>query len=258
MVRKSQLINFLINVSAKMGSPDATAAISTAQQFVDKFNDDYEGKHLAFEEQFWGTKMALSGSESQIFSAEILSKTKKEMEDLLSDYSTVEKAEVLKAALPDVAPKDLINCLEIIIRTCKCYATSPHIKEIRESTCSMESKLEMKRNRMETLGYTLDGNFQKASSVELRNIMVTNSDENIRKAAYEGLRSIGPFICKNGENCSIKQDYSRFKDDRPDFFLYFIKYVVQVLSRLSNFVTNWPSHWVLLTITITKSQTQKA
>ena len=58
-----------------MGSK-ASEAITTAQHFVDEFNTSYESKHFAFEEQFWGTKMALS---DLTFSAEKLSKTKKEM-----------------------------------------------------------------------------------------------------------------------------------------------------------------------------------
>jgi hypothetical protein len=117
----------------------------------------------------------------------------------MSDYGTVEKAEKLRESLPELAPNDLVKCLDIIIRTCKCYATSPDIKEIRESTSKMESELEMKRNRMK-LGYTLpdDGSFHTMSSVGLRNLMSTNEDEVKRKAAYEGLRNIGPFICENG------------------------------------------------------------
>jgi hypothetical protein len=49
------------------------------------------------------------------------------------------------------------------------------------------------------LGYTLpDGSFHPMSSVGLRNEMRTSKDEAIRKAAYEGLRSIGPFVLDNG------------------------------------------------------------
>eukprot|EP00980_Cylindrotheca_fusiformis_P008885 scaffold1900_cov123-Cylindrotheca_fusiformis.AAC.11 len=172
--------------------------VATAQLFVDEFNRDYEVKHLAFEEQFWGTKMDLSSTDDLVFSAENLSQTKKEMEDLLSDFQTVEKARALKNTLPEAAPKDLVDCLDIIIRTCSCYSTSPDIKEVREATSRLESELELKRNRMESGYVDADGNFQKASSVGLRNMMQTNSDEALRKAAYEGLRCIGPFVCGNG------------------------------------------------------------
>jgi hypothetical protein len=50
-----------------------------SQAFVNKFNQDYEEKHLAFETQFWGTKMALADRGAVKFSAENLSKTKTEM-----------------------------------------------------------------------------------------------------------------------------------------------------------------------------------
>ncbi len=61
-----------------MGS-EATKAIAAAQAFVDEFNQSYESKHLAFEQQFWGTKMALSDTSDLVFSAVNLSKTKTEM-----------------------------------------------------------------------------------------------------------------------------------------------------------------------------------
>lgn len=40
----------------------------------------------------------------------------------------------------------------------------------------------------------LQGAFHAASSVQLRNNMRTNDDEAVRKACYEGLRSIGPHV----------------------------------------------------------------
>lgn len=196
-MKKIQAFRFLVNNLA-MSSASTANPTFAAQAFVNKFNEDYETKHLKFEEQFWGTKMDLSSTSEVTFSAEDLTKTKNAMEDLLSDYKTVEEAKKFKESLPDSAPQDLIDCLDIIIRTCECYATSPENKEVREKTSMMESGLELKRNRME-LGYKdAEGNFVKASSVGLRNMLQTNEDEAMRKAAYEGLRSIGPFICENG------------------------------------------------------------
>lgn len=50
------------------------------------------------------------------------------------------------------------------------------------------------------------GTFHKASSVQLRNSMRTSDDEATRKACYEGLRSIGPFVAgalgRAGEACA--------------------------------------------------------
>jgi hypothetical protein len=181
-------------------SEHSETVISDAKAFVNAFNADYESKHARFEDQFWGTKMALSDPK---FSAENLSTTKKEKEDLLSDYATLEKAKQLRKSLEGTSSSslhDLKKCLDIIIRTCECYTTSPEIKEIRELTSQKESQLEMSRNRM-TLGYKSpndEGKLVETSSVGLANIMSTNPDEATRRAAYEGLRTIGPFVCDNG------------------------------------------------------------
>jgi len=158
-------------------------------------------RHYAFEEQFWGTKMALASRDEVTFSSEELSRTKKEMEDLLSDPNILNEAQELREKLPGDAPSDLAKTLDIIIRTCQCndMSSSPEAKTIREETSKIESNLEMARNGMK-LGYTdpSTGEFHEMSSVGLRNLMRTSPDEATRKAAYEGLRSIGPFVCSNG------------------------------------------------------------
>lgn len=158
-------------------------------------------RHYAFEEQFWGTKMALASRDDVTFSSEELARTKKEMEDLLSDPSILQQAQELRESLPVEAPEDLKKTLDVIIRTCKCndMSSSPEAKLVREETSKIESDLEMLRNSMK-LGYKdpATGEFHEMSSVGLRNLMRTSSDEAVRKAAYEGLRSIGSFVCNHG------------------------------------------------------------
>lgn len=175
--------------------------VAVAQAFAINFNEAYEAKHYGFEEQFWGTKMALASRDDLTFSSEDLSRTKKDMEDLLSDPTVLKEAKSLLQKLPQNAPSDLVKTLNIIIRTCQCndMSSSPEAKSIREETSKIESDLEMARNQMD-LGYTdaSTGTFQTMSSAGLRNLMGTSTDEAIRKAAYEGLRSIGPFVCTNG------------------------------------------------------------
>ena len=176
-----------------------TTAVADAKAFVDAFNSSYEAKHEAFENQFWGTKMALKGAE---FNTENLSRTKKEMEDLLSDPETLQKAEVFRGQVED---PELCKVLDVIIHSCKCYTMPPEAKSIREETAKLEGKLEMARNSMK-LGFTdTEGKFVEASSVGLRNKLSTEADEAIRKAAYEGLCSIGPFVLDNGFLEIIKQ-----------------------------------------------------
>lgn len=169
-----------------------STSLEDAKAFCESFNADYETKHKAFEEQFWGTKMALKDPS---FNAENLSKTKKEMEDLLSDPDALTKAEAFRK---DVDDEDVNKVLDIIIRACKCNSMPPEAKGIREATSALESSLEMARNKMK-LGYNdADGKFVEASSVALRNKISTQADEATRKAAYEGLLTIGPFVLDNG------------------------------------------------------------
>jgi hypothetical protein len=194
---------FFLNPANPNNTMTTSATASTAQAFVDRFNADYEAKHEAFEKQFWGTKMALANTIDTVYSAENLTKTKTAMENLLSDPEVGKQAEALrKQVLGGDAPEDsdLIKTLDIIIRTCRCYdmSSAPEAKKLREETGKIESELEMQRNQMQ-LGYTLpDGSFHPMSSTGLRNEMRTSKDEAIRKAAYEGLRSVGPFVLENG------------------------------------------------------------
>ncbi len=169
-----------------------TAAVE-AREFVDQFNADYETRHRAFEEQFWGTKMNLQDAR---YSAEELTRTKTEMESLLQDKAVLEKAQQLRSQFTD--DDRLIKTLDIIIRTCQCYQMNDEAAAIRRETSQLESSLEMARNAMK-LGYSLDDEtFVEASSVKLRNLLRTADGESVRRAAYEGLRSIGPFVLSHG------------------------------------------------------------
>jgi len=177
---------------------------AAAQAFVNGFNNDYAAKHERFEEQFWGTKMNLQNGEVP-YNSDALSKTKADMEAMLADDKTLREARGHLKAIENASDEvkeedDLVKTLKIIIKTCLCYnmSDSPGAREVREETTALESVLGEKRNFMK-LGYTkVDGSFVEASSVGLRNVMRTSEDEATRKAAYEGLRSIGPFICDNG------------------------------------------------------------
>ena len=156
---------------------------------------------MAFEHQFWGTKMALKSTDEAPYSTELLSSTKKEMEDLLSDPKILEDAKAHREAIGEDASSDLVKTLDIIIKTCGCYTMpTAGAKAIREKTSEIEGSLEKNRNEMK-LGYTDPADsstFHEMSSVGLRNLLRTSPDESTRKAAYEGLRSIGPFVVGNG------------------------------------------------------------
>lgn len=184
------------------GSSDSL--IKKAQIFVNDFNEEYARKHEAFENQYWGTKMALRSTEETPYSTDLLSRTKKEMEDLLSDANVSSKAKDFLVELEGVETggddkERVVEVLNAIVRTSACYDyPTVEARETRSRTNKLEDKLSHERNGM-NLGYTrTDGSFVAASSVALRTVMRTSSDESERRSAYEGLRSVGDFVCDKG------------------------------------------------------------
>jgi hypothetical protein len=130
------------------------------------------------------------------------------MENLLSDPTILAKAQAFCSALSgnntggeeEESSSELTKVLDCIIKTCQCYTMPLEAKAIREETASLESQLEMARNGM-TLGYVdpnQDGQFVAASSAGLRNKLSTDADERTRRAVYEGLCTIGPFVIDHG------------------------------------------------------------
>jgi len=62
-------------------------------EFINKMNSDYEEKHLAYEKDFWSTKMGLKGA-----SVESLAATKNDYDAFLSDAENLSAVqEQLKA-----------------------------------------------------------------------------------------------------------------------------------------------------------------
>jgi hypothetical protein len=61
---------------------------SQASKFIETFNYAYEAKHRAFEDNFWATKMNLSGC-----SIESLTKTKGELDEFLGDQKLLEQVQ---------------------------------------------------------------------------------------------------------------------------------------------------------------------
>eukprot|EP00962_Isochrysis_galbana_P017143 scaffold4925_cov125-Isochrysis_galbana.AAC.9 len=168
-----------------------------ARSFINEVNARYETLHRAFEEQFWGTKMALA---ADMYSVSELTRTKEEMEAFLADEAKLSKSrELLAQAETAELSESEVRTLKIFERTFGCYIMeSAEARELRATATRAEGALEDARNKM-TLGATMPGKgFVEMSSVGLRNTMRVDPDEAARKACWEGLRSIGNFITSNG------------------------------------------------------------
>eukprot|EP00798_Chlamydomonas_sp_ICE-L_P006884 gene6884-30858_t len=161
---------------------------ATAQVVIDKLNDSYEEFHKAFEDQFWATKTG---------NTEELAKNKTAYENFLGNPENLEA--VKKASQEPGLSEEQKKVLSIMERTFKTYIIEdPMAKDLKEKLNTLEAELSAARNDM-ALGYsdpTAGGEFKKASSVQLRNTMRVEPDEAIRKACYEGVCTIGPFVAE--------------------------------------------------------------
>lgn len=171
----------------------ATVAMQPGvQSYIDEMNEAYEKVHVAFENNFWATKMSLKGS-----SSEALARTKTEYEAFLGDAAKL-KAVREKLQNQELTPEQR-KILQIFERTFQCYIIEdPAAVELKDRLNTLEAQLAEARNEL-ALGYNdpqAGGEFKKASSVQLRNTMRVSDDEATRKACYEGMRSIGPFVAE--------------------------------------------------------------
>lgn len=166
------------------------AGSETVTKFINDMNAQYEKVHLAYEDNFWSTKMALKGH-----SMEALSATKTAYDTWLSnpDNLSAVRAQLEDPHLSD----DQRHVLGILEKTFQCYITeNPEAAQLKERLNQLEAELAMHRNGME-LGHTPPGgSFVRGSSVQLRNTMRTAGEEGVREACYRGLRSIGPHVAE--------------------------------------------------------------
>eukprot|EP00658_Telonema_sp_P-2_P036807 TRINITY_DN26551_c0_g1_i2.p1 TRINITY_DN26551_c0_g1~~TRINITY_DN26551_c0_g1_i2.p1 ORF type:complete len:559 (+),score=168.05 TRINITY_DN26551_c0_g1_i2:223-1899(+) len=165
------------------------------QAFIDGVNQRYSALHLAYENQFWGTKMNLAGAG---YSKQLEAETKTAMEGFLRDPQLLtETRDWLKGS--DSCSEEQLVCLKTFERTFSVYIMEDEqAVTLREALMLSEGELEEKRAHLK-LGYTdVDGKWQEGSSVALRNCMRTSEDQAVRKSCYDGLTGIGEFVVGNG------------------------------------------------------------
>lgn len=96
------------------------------QTFIDTVNTEYEKAHLSYEENFWSTKMALTGN-----SADALVETKKQLDSFLGDKAKLEEVRKLRKEFEAQLTADQKRALDIFARTFESY-----IIEVRRSDSS--------------------------------------------------------------------------------------------------------------------------
>ena len=115
--------------------------------------------------------------------------------------------------------------LAIFERTFRTYQMSdPAAVALRAKCVAVEGSLNEARGKMALGYYTSAGVFVEKSSVQLRTLMRTGEGEAGRKAAWQGLRSIGACVCDNGF-CELVKQRNRMakKLGYVDFYDYKVR-----------------------------------
>ncbi|MBM3992065.1 MAG: peptidase M3, partial [Planctomycetes bacterium] len=154
----------------------------------------YAALHTAKEDAFWTARMGLAADAAAAQST--LDRLDIELNSFLQDPARL--AEV-RAALAHSSEPELRTRLEGWVRTFESHVIdSAQARELAARITQLEGQLEHARGEME-LGYRAsDGSFVRATSVKLAAMLRSESDERLRRAAWDGLRSIERFVLDHG------------------------------------------------------------
>lgn len=171
---------------------------TTARSWLDELNRTYERLHTAKEDAFWRAKMGLA--EDTAAAQDEADRLEIELQRFLQDPAQLVQTGALLAGLDESdAASDSTVGLRGWRETFACHAIeSAEARALAEEIIADEGRLEHARGEME-LGYEdPDEGFVRASSVKLGTLLRTSPDERLRRAAWEGLRSIEGHVLEHG------------------------------------------------------------
>lgn len=158
--------------------------------------DDYLALHTRKEDLFWAANMGLSDdlqrTRRQLAEAEIA------LNHFVQDPARLARLRELDRE-PDLEPRLRVVLRGWIAMLAAHVIEDPAARRLSDEIVELEAELARARGEME-LGFTdpATGRFCAASSVKLRLLQRTEDDEDRRRAAYEGMRSIEQFVLDHG------------------------------------------------------------
>lgn len=179
----------------RKGAPPFAGGPDDVTRAIEAINDKYLARHLAYEVLFWSTKMNHPGANN---TADALAAAKTSYDSFMGDVAELDTVrELLKRE--DLAESQRL-VLDTMKRTFELYTLeTAEQKKLKAELNQREADLGAKRDGM-VLGFKdpkQNGTFVEMSSVGLRNTMRVSEDEATRKACYEGMKAVGPFVAKD-------------------------------------------------------------
>lgn len=195
---------------------------------LENLKDEYLSLHTAKEDRFWVAKMGLADdaerAQRELGEAEIALNTFLQDTDRLRTLRELEKT----AQGSDDERAVLQGWIALFAAH---GVEDPEARKLSARIVEAEQQLQIARGAM-ALGYVdpSSGAAVRASSVKLGTMIRTEPDEGMRKAAWEGLRSIEPYVLDNGflEIVRMRNRFARMQG-YEDYY----DYRVQVVERMS-------------------------
>lgn len=194
-------------------------AMSEIGTTLTELKDQYLALHTRKEDLFWIAKMGLAAdaaaSQRELGEAEIA------LNRFLQDTDRLASLRKLESSGQGTPEEKQILAGWIAMFAAHGVA-DPEARKLSARIVEAEQELQVKRGGMK-LGYVDpdSGEFVAASSVKLANLVRTEPDERRRKAAFEGLRSIEPFVLGAGflEIVKMRNRFARMQgyEDYYDF-----------------------------------------
>jgi Zn-dependent oligopeptidase len=166
-----------------------------AQNLLDQLTSEFLTVHTLKEDLFWETKMGLGQDPKE--SQKKLSQAEIAAQNFIQDAG---KLRLLKEVEPTASTDDERKAVHGWMQMFRANAIEdPKAQALAAEIIELEGKLQAARGAM-NLGYTdpKTGSHVPATSTLLANMLRMEPDEALRKAAYEGMRSIEPFAIENG------------------------------------------------------------
>jgi hypothetical protein len=170
--------------------------MSELSAYLDSLSKEFLALHTKKEDAFWEAKMGL-GSDP-VLSQKKCSEAEIAVSKFIQDAGKLKKLRELEAEPNATADEKLA------LKGWKLFFDAnviedPKAQSLAAKIIEMEGALLVKRGGM-GLGYINPKTGEKviASTNKLSNMLISEKDEVLRKAAYEGLLTIGPFVLANG------------------------------------------------------------
>ncbi|MCA9751967.1 MAG: peptidase M3 [Gemmatimonadetes bacterium] len=165
--------------------------MSDLARFLDDLSESYLARHRAKETAFWETRMGIADRDHDLMEADL------ELKEFLGSSENLQAVRGWKEK--GVADRSQNVVLDgWILMFARNQVEDEEARGLQREIMDKETELQRGRGRMDLGWRDAQGTWQPASSIVLGNQVRTSPDEDVRRASFEGLRSIETFALANG------------------------------------------------------------